>query len=108
MRHIVLLGDSILDNKHYVNGGLDVVSHLREQIPPEWKATLRAVDGSVVGNVQRQTIDLPADSTHLIISTGGNNALLNAGILQMKVSSSAKVFDKLADLAMTFEYHYGE
>ncbi len=42
MKHIVLLGDSILDNKSYVRGGLDVVSHLRQQMPSEWEATFRA------------------------------------------------------------------
>lgn len=106
MKHLVLLGDSILDNKSYVGSGLDVVSHLRQQMPDDWKATLRAVDGSVVENVQKQTLDLPADTTHLFVSVGGNNAILNADILQMKVSSSAEVFDRLADLASTFEFHY--
>lgn len=108
MKHIVLLGDSILDNKSYVGGGVDVVSHLRQQMSDEWKATLRAVDGNVVENVQKQTLDLPDDATHLFVSAGGNNAILNADILQMKVSSSAEVFERLADLASTFEFHYRE
>lgn len=108
MKHLVLLGDSILDNKAYVGGGLDVVSHLQAQMPNNWKATLRAVDGSVVENVQKQTLNLPDDATHLFVSVGGNNAILNADVLQMKVSSSAEVFDRLADLASTFEFHYRE
>ncbi len=108
MKHLVLLGDSILDNKSYVGGGLDVVSHLRQQMPDEWKTTLRAVDGSVVENVRQQTLDLPDDATHLFVSAGGNNAILKADILQMKVSLSAEVFDRLADLASTFESHYRE
>jgi hypothetical protein len=106
MKHIVLLGDSIFDNKYYVDGGLDVVSHLHGQIPAGWVATLRAVDGSVVENVHSQMINLPDDATHLIVSAGGNDALLNAGILQMRASSSAEVFDKLADISSTFEHHY--
>ena len=108
MSHIVLLGDSIFDNKSYVGGGLDVISHLRQQISRDWQASLRAVDGAVVENVQRQTLALPDDATHLFVSAGGNNALLNADVLQMKVSSSAKVFDRLANLAATFELHYRE
>lgn len=108
MKNIVLLGDSIFDNKSYVSGGLDVVTHLRQQIPDEWKATLLAVDGNLVENVQTQILDIPNDATHLFVSVGGNNALLNADILQMKVSSSAEVFDRLADLASDFEYHYRE
>ena len=46
--HIVLLGDSIFDNGAYVDGGIDVVNHLRKVIPSDWKASLRAVDGSLV------------------------------------------------------------
>ena len=80
MNHIVLIGDSIFDNAVYVNGGLDVIANLRRQIPAEWKASRRAVDGSVVEDVRQQTLDLP-DTTHLIVSTGANNALLNADIL---------------------------
>ena len=106
MRHLVLLGDSIFDNKAYVNGGLDVVAHLCQQIPEGWKAMLRAVDGSVVENVQKQLADLPDDVTHLIVRVGGNDAILNADILQMRVASSAEVFDQLADKASTFEFHY--
>jgi hypothetical protein len=106
MKHLILLGDSIFDNQAYVGGGLDVVSHLRQMMPDEWKVTLRAVDGSVVEHVQMQTFDLADDVSHLFISVGGNNAILNADVLQMQVSSSAEVFDCLADLASTFERHY--
>jgi hypothetical protein len=108
MNHVVLIGDSIFDNAAYVNGGLDVVAHLRQQIPSGWKASLRAVDGSVVENVRQQTFDLPDDTTHLIVSAGGNNAILHADILQQKAASSAEVLNRLADVASTFEYHYRE
>jgi hypothetical protein len=108
MKHIVLLGDSIFDNAPYVNGGPDVIAHLRRQIPSEWKASLRAVDGSVVENVREQTSDLPDDVTHLIVSAGGNNALLNAGILHQPAASSAEVLKRMADVAGTFEYYYRE
>jgi lysophospholipase L1-like esterase len=106
MKHLVLLGDSIFDNQSYVRGGLDVSSLLRRQIPDQWKVSLRAIDGSVVENVREQLSALPGDATHLFISVGGNNAILNADVLQMRVSSSAEVFNRLADLANTFEHHY--
>lgn len=108
MKHIILLGDSILDNKAYVGNGLDVISHLRLRISDEWKATLLAVDGSVVENVTKQLTDLPDDATHLFVSVGGNDAILNADILQMNVASSAEVFNRLSDVAGTFEFHYRE
>jgi len=106
MNHIVLLGDSIFDNKTYVGRGRAVIEYLREQVPDDWKATLRATDGSVIENVHRQIVGLPDDATHLVVSVGGNNAILNADILQQKASSSAEVFSKLADLANVFEDQY--
>lgn len=108
MKHVLLLGDSILDNKAYVGGGLDVVSHLRQQMPDGWQATLRAIDGSLVEDLRNQTRDLPDDTTHIIVSAGGNNALMNADVLQSRVSSGAEVFDRLADLATAFETQYRE
>ncbi|HKE04068.1 MAG TPA: SGNH/GDSL hydrolase family protein [Blastocatellia bacterium] len=108
MKHLVLLGDSVFDNKAYINDGLDVIAHIRRQIPADWKASLRAVDGSVIENVRKQVLDLPNDATHLIISVGGNDAILNADVLRQKVASSAEALDKLADVAGEFEYHYRE
>lgn len=108
MNHIVLLGDSVFDNKAYIDGGLDVIEQIRRQIPAGWKASLLAVDGSVVENVRKQALDLPDDATHLVISAGGNDAILNAGILQQKVASSAEALDKLADIAGEFERNYRE
>jgi lysophospholipase L1-like esterase len=108
MKHIVLLGDSVFDNKAYVNGGLDVIAQLRLLIPDGWQASLRAVDGSVVENLRKQAFDLPVGATHLIISVGGNDAILNSDILQQKAASSAEVLDKLANIAGEFEYRYCE
>lgn len=108
MTHIVLLGDSILDNAAYVGGGSDVVAHLRRRLPPGWRADLRAVDGSVVADVGRQARDLPGTATHLVVSAGGNDALMNADVLRQPASSSAEVLGKLADIADAFERRYRE
>lgn len=106
MPHIVLLGDSIFDNAAYVGGGLDVIAHLRRQIPPESKADLRAVDGSLVEDVAAQLKKVPRTATHLIISTGGNNAIANADILNRKASSTAEVFNDLASIGERFKASY--
>lgn len=106
MKHITLLGDSIFDNKSYVKGGLDVVSHLQEQISDGWEATLRAVDGSRAQDVSAQLGKIPDDATHLFVRVGGNDALYKAGILDMKVSASAEVFNELFNRASAFEERY--
>lgn len=108
MSHIVLLGDSIFDNRAYVGAEPDVIAHLRQILPSGWRATLNAVDGSVVANVGAQLAKIPVDATHLIISVGGNNALMNADVLQMKAGSAAEVLNALADRAGDFEFQYRE
>jgi hypothetical protein len=108
MAHIVLLGDSIFDNKHYVGNEPDVITHLRQMIPQDWKALLKAVDGSVVENVRGQILGAPEDSTHFVISVGGNNAIRNADILSMKAGSAAEVFEVLANRTSDFEFQYRE
>ncbi|HXH68717.1 MAG TPA: SGNH/GDSL hydrolase family protein [Pyrinomonadaceae bacterium] len=109
MAHIVLLGDSIFDNKTYVDeNGKDVVTHLRESLPNDWQATLKAIDGSIIENVSKQLFDAPPNSTHLVVSVGGNNVIMNADVLQMKAENSAQVLSEIADRRETFESHYKE
>ncbi len=109
MAHIVLLGDSIFDNKTYVGeNGRDVVTHLRESLPNGWQATLKAMDGSLIKNVSEQLSGDTPDATHLIVSVGGNNAIMNADVLQMKAENSAEVLSEIADRCETFETHYKE
>ncbi len=106
MKHIILLGDSIFDNKSYVGGGRDVITHLREQMPDNCKAALTAVDGARAEGVDSQLAEVPDDATHLFVSVGGNDALYEADILQMKVSASAEVFNELSNRASAFEQRY--
>jgi hypothetical protein len=41
--HVVLLGDSIVDNVAYTRGAPDVLTHLRSLLPGGWRATLLIV-----------------------------------------------------------------
>jgi len=106
MAHIVLLGDSILDNAAYVGGGVDVITHLKSEIPRDWKATLKAVDGSMVSDVHSQIRGLPKDATHIVVSAGGNDAIDQAGLLEERAQSAAQLLNKMADLGDQFEARY--
>lgn len=108
MAHIVLLGDSVFDNKRYVGGEPDVVEHLREMLPRHWRASLKAIDGSVVENVRRQQAEVSEDATHLIVSVGGNDALMNTDVLQMRANSAAEILTVLAIRAESFESGYAK
>jgi hypothetical protein len=106
MPHVVLLGDSVFDNAAYVAGGPDVVTQLRALLPPDWQATLAAVDGDTTAQVPHQLPNIPEDATHLVLSVGGNDALSHVDILERRAGSVAEVLGLLADLADRFERDY--
>lgn len=106
MAHIALLGDSIFDNRAYTAGEPDVVSHLQSMLPENWQATVCAVDGDVAEQVSGRMHKIPAGVTHLFVSAGGNNAIMNADILTLPANSAAQVFDTLANRITDFEFHY--
>lgn len=85
MPHLILLGDSIFDNGAYVAGGPDVVRQVRAALPG-WSATLLARDGAVAREVAAQLRALPPDSTHLVVSAGGNDALGASHLLGQRVA----------------------
>jgi hypothetical protein len=103
---IVLLGDSIFDNGAYTEGEPDVVRHLRGILPPSWRATLRAVDGSMTAGLPGQLPDVPPDSTHLVISVGGNDALSSRNLLARPVRSTAEALSLFSDRVEQFEGAY--
>jgi hypothetical protein len=106
MHHVVLLGDSILDNAAYTAGGPAVIRHVQQQLPEGWRTTLNAIDGSTTDDIDSQLASLPADASHLLLSVGGNNALMCAEVLDTPVTSSAQALLLLHDIARDFEAAY--
>ncbi|WP_457964126.1 GDSL-type esterase/lipase family protein [Arthrobacter sp. D1-29] len=104
--HVVLLGDSILDNKAYVDGGPDVIAQVRAELPPGWNATLLAVDGDVISGVLQQLASLPRDATHLVVSAGGNDALGFAYLLESPASSVAEALNLFSSAQEQFAADY--
>jgi GDSL-like Lipase/Acylhydrolase family len=108
MNHVVLLGDSILDNAAYVADGPPIITQVQERLPIGWKATLLAFDGSITTHVIRQLDHLPADTTRVVVSIGGNNALMHSSVLRERVQSAAEVFQRIAEIGGLFEQGYHE
>jgi hypothetical protein len=106
MPHLVLLGDSILDNGAYTAGGPAVIQQVRAQLPPGWEATLQAIDGSTTADIPKQLSSLPDDATHLVLSVGGNDALLRADLLDTPVSSTAGALLLMHGAAAEFSAAY--
>jgi hypothetical protein len=107
MPHIVLLGDSVFENRAYTKGAPDVAAHLRELLPGGSAVTLCAVDGATTYDVGHQFDRVPPEVTHLVLSLGGNDALMNADLLDLPVRSTAEALDLFRDRVMAFETSYG-
>jgi hypothetical protein len=106
MSHLILIGDSIFDNASYVQGGPPVIEQLRSILPPGTKATLLAIDGSVITDVVRQLSQVPDEATHIFVSVGGNDALGYGGILLKNRPSSKQLLEDLADVQNEFRQNY--
>jgi lysophospholipase L1-like esterase len=106
MPHMVLLGDSTFDNAAYMAGGPDVQMQLQAQLPHDWHVSLVAVDGDRTQDVAPQLQRLPPDTSHLIVSVGGNDALDNLDFLAAPAASVAAALEGLAGIAEDFERAY--
>jgi GDSL-like Lipase/Acylhydrolase family len=106
MPHVVLLGDSVLDNGAYTDGGPDVIAQVRKQLPKGWRGSLLAVDGSTTEDIPAQLSAFPPDATHCFLSVGGNDAILRAEVLDARVQSSGEALLLLAEVGREFEEKY--
>ena len=82
MTFTTLLGDSIIDNKSYVqHGEFSVLEHLEHQSDLEFQQL--AYDGHTTENVLSGQILSPTvqTSSHLVLSIGGNDLLYNIPFL---------------------------
>lgn len=107
MRHVALVGDSVFDNGAYTQGEPDVATHLRALLPQPSTVTLCAVDGSTTFDVGNQFERVPLEITDIVLSLGGNDALLNADLLDLPVRSTGEALDLFRDRAGAFFQSYG-
>lgn len=75
MGHIVLLGDSTLNNATDVAPGQSLPELLLGVLPSSWQVTTLAVDSmyTQISSLEKQTANMPSDATHLVISAGRND-----------------------------------
>jgi hypothetical protein len=104
--HVVLLGDSVFDNARYVPGEPPVIEQLRGELPDGWQATLLAVDGNITRDVADQLNRLPEDTTHLVVSVGGNDALAASGLLHQRANSVREAIGYLVRAQAGFRQDY--
>jgi hypothetical protein len=104
--HLVLLGDSIFDNSAYTGGKPDVIAQLRKVIPRGWEADLLARDGATTEGIAAQLARVPSDATHLVLSVGGNDALMQQHLLRSSATSTAEALAVLGNAVRHFEAAY--
>ena len=97
-KNILLLGDSIIDNRSYVlEGELDVTAHLKKLYldQPDVSITNNAVDGDTMYDLKNNHLDTPdiEEASHIIVSIGGNDLLHNISFLQ-RTSELSKIMGK--------------
>jgi GDSL-like Lipase/Acylhydrolase family len=83
-----------------------VVTQVRALLPKPWKASLLAIDGSTTNDVPAQLARLPHDATHIVLSVGGNDALMQWDALEKPVSSVSEAIGALGEIVSDFEVHY--
>ena len=105
-KHILLLGDSIFDNQAYTAGEPDVVTHLCQMLPAPWQATLRAVDGATTKELKSQCARVPSDASHIVVSIGGNDALMSSDLLGLPVRTTAESLLLFGERMRQFESQY--
>jgi hypothetical protein len=103
--HIALLGDSVIDNKAYVAGGPDV-AELLAALAPQWRISRLAIDGAVIADVYEQLAQLHGETTHVVVSIGGNDALRESGLLDAPARSVAESLMRLSPVQDHFRRDY--
>ena len=105
MSTLVLVGDSVFDNAAYVNGP-DVSDQVEAKMPDDWAVSLLAVDGSYILDVQNQLEQLPGDAQILVVSTGGNDVLVQTEVLNDAVTTVGEALLLLGDAVGQFREDY--
>lgn len=107
MAHPVLLGDSIFDNGSYVpRDRPDVAEQLRRALPRDCQVTLLARDGAIASDILSQVQHIPSDATHVFISAGGNDALMNARMIDESRGTIDEAYRRLAEVQEAFRSDY--
>jgi len=77
----------------------DVISQVRDFLPEAWRASFLAVDPATTEEVPAQLQRIPPDASYLVLSAGGNDALMKLEIFDMPADSTSHARTALADVS---------
>ena len=105
--HVALLGDSSFDNGNWTDGPC-VTEQVREYFP---QTSLYACDGALIAAIAPQSMKIPADVTHVVVSVGGNDATAAVNVVKKQCSDGeqailevwkfVKAWERDFDIAIT-------
>jgi len=108
--HLILVGDSTLDNVEYTykRKGPCVTDHIDSRLGEGSTVSLLAVDGHTTHGVAAQLKKMPSTATHLVLSVGGNDALGHIGMFHRPevVMDMAGAVNELTDRLDEFQKDY--
>jgi lysophospholipase L1-like esterase len=103
---IILLGDSMLENKLYVEKGKSIAELLKKMMDQNTILDY-AVDGTTISGVYQQIKEIPADlnnaNTYVFLSSGGNDIIDKAhkGSTNENIDSIFADYTKMVDAVKT-------
>ena len=106
VKHVVLLGDSAFANAAYTKGAPDVAAQLKKLLTSDWQVTLLAADSALNADIAAQLERLPEDTSHLVLSVGGDNALGLEAFFKDEADSVADALDQLDEIREDFTTSY--
>lgn len=97
---VALLGDSVFDNRRYVNFDHEDVEHVLKESGVDCE--LYAIDGSLISGVKSQLDEIKKDLeniSHIFLSVGGNNGIEALRLIFMNLNTDEffKSFQKQLD-----------
>ncbi len=106
MRHVALIGDSILDNNPYTTPSPDTTDCLQRSLGTGWTVELLARDGATMADLRHQFGNLRKGAEVAVLSIGGNDAIAHIEVLDRPATGSAAVLSELAAITEEFGINY--
>jgi lysophospholipase L1-like esterase len=107
-RKVILLGDSILDNRPYTAPAPDTADHLRHILGDGWSVELLARDGATMSDMPRQLRQVSDMAATAFVSVGGNDVTRHIGLLARSGTDAPAVLGELLGIAERFAASYEE
>jgi lysophospholipase L1-like esterase len=103
---VVLLGDSILDNRPYTHPAPDTTAHLAGLLGSAWSVERLAQDGATISAMPLQVGQLHGRPAWAVVSIGGNDLAAHIGLLGRQATSAAELLGELLGIADDFFGRY--